>query len=82
MAIMTRILFVAALALTACATGSQQASRDQLAQTDRGSEVVCVDQPRTGSLMSREVCHTRDEWQAQHDETLQFMQHPHAMYGH
>ena len=76
---MTRILFAAALTLSACATGSQQAPRGQVA---RGDEVVCEDQPRTGSLMSREVCHTRDEWQAQHDETLQFMQHPHAMYGH
>jgi len=80
---MTRILFAAVLILSACATASQQAPRDQLAQSnDRGSEVVCVDQPRTGSLMSREVCHTRDEWQAQHDDTLQFMQHPRAMYGH
>ena len=79
MNVMTRILFAAILALSACATGSQQAGHPQVA---RGDEIVCVDQPRTGSLMSREVCHTRDQWQAEHDDTLQFMQHPRPMYGH
>jgi hypothetical protein len=78
---MTRIVF-AAILVSACASTSQQAARDQYAQTSSDDEIVCVDQPRTGSLMSREVCHTRADWQAQHDDTLQFMQHPRAMYGH
>lgn len=79
---MIRIVF-AALLVSACASTSQQAGHDGFAPTNNnGDEIVCVDQAFTGSLMSREICHTRADWQAQHDDTLQFMQHPRPMYGH
>jgi hypothetical protein len=49
-----------------------------VAQT--GSDnLVCVDQAPTGSSITHKICHTPEEWQAEHDYTLQFMQHPNNM---
>jgi hypothetical protein len=61
---MRALLFGIALALAACTSGSGQGPTSNTAQAGKSDKMICkVEQP-TGSSISREVCRTPEQVEA------------------